>query len=428
MLDKREIETILLEQKQELADKAAAFRCSRREESLVNLDSSRAQVVIGVRRSGKSTLCFNVLHKAGVKYAYVNFDDERFEDLETKELNTVLEVLYKIYGTFTHLFLDEAQNVKGWHLFVNRLLRQGMRVIITGSNAKLLSGELATHLTGRHSSIDLYPFSFREYCEYKGLDTASLLTKDEGLRRAAFDEYLGQGGFPELLQDNDTLQYVSGLVKDILERDIKQRYKVRYFAAFERMSNHLMNVAPTILSPSDLSETFGFGSAQTANNYVKYLKQAYLLVELCKYSPKSKLRVTENKVYTVDVAIMNNRPDAFAGENLGWRLETIVLVELKRRIATAGYDICYYKKSSRAKEVDFVLCKGNKVMKMFQVAFDISKEKTRRRELDALVQAAKDTGCKDLYLLTDHERGVVEMDGQSVQIIPVYEWLLQDGI
>lgn len=110
-----------------------------------------AQVVIGVHRSGKSTLCFNVLHESRVKYAYVNFDDERLFQLKASELNDVLEVLYKLHGGFTHLFLDEIQNIKGWHLFVNRMLRQGMKIIITGSNAKLLSSELATHLTGRHT-------------------------------------------------------------------------------------------------------------------------------------------------------------------------------------------------------------------------------------------------------------------------------------
>ena len=148
-MDKRTLETILLEQKHELEVKARTRRCRRMEESLVNLDSNLAQVVIGIRRSGKSTLCFNVLHQSGVRYAYVNFDDERLEGLRAADLNNVLETLYKINGEFTHLFLDEIQNVYGWHLFVNRMLRQGMKVVVTGSNAKLLSGELATHLTGR---------------------------------------------------------------------------------------------------------------------------------------------------------------------------------------------------------------------------------------------------------------------------------------
>ena len=336
MIDKRTLEIILAEQVQELAIKAQSVRCRRKEEALVKLDSAMAQVVIGVRRSGKSTLCFNVLHDATIKYAYVNFDDERLFQLKASELNNVLEVLYKINGEFTHLFLDEIQNVKGWHLFVNRMLRQGMKVIITGSNAKLLSSELATHLTGRHHSIELFPFSFGEYCAYRGLDEKTLTTKVETQRRAAFDEYLLQGGFPELLLGEGDKQYVSNLVDDIVRRDIQQRYKIRYFAAFERMVRHLMNIAPTILNAVDLTKTFGFGTPQTTNHYIKYLKQAYLLVVLSKYSAKSRLRITEEKLYTVDAALMDKRPDAFVGENLGWRLETIVFLELCLRVKTSG--------------------------------------------------------------------------------------------
>lgn len=307
MIDKRTLEIIFSEQKEELEVTAQNTRCRRKEEDLINLDSKLAQVVIGVRRSGKSTLCFNVLHDAGVKFAYANFDDERLEGMKAAELNNVLEVLYKINGEFTHLFLDEIQNVEGWHLFVNRMLRQGMKIILTGSNAKLLSGELATHLTGRHNTVELYPFSFRDFCSFMNIDTTKLTTKAEAARRAAFDQYLKQGGFPELFHEKKSRQYVTDLVNDILTRDIQQRHKIRHFAAFEKMAHHLMNIAPAILAPANLTKTFGFGSSQTTNNYIKYLSQAYLLVKLNKYSAKSKLRITDEKVYTVDVAIMDKR-------------------------------------------------------------------------------------------------------------------------
>ena len=425
MIDKRTLELVLTDQKEELLYKSKLQFCYRKEEDLVNLNSNQAQVVIGVRRSGKSTLCFNLLQRAGVKYAYVNFDDERFENITSKDLNNILEVLYKINGEFTHLFMDEAQNVSGWHLFVNRLLRQGMKIIITGSNAKLLSSELSTHLTGRHATIELYPFSFLEFCTYKGIDISTLSTRAEGLRRSAFDEYMKQGGFPELLVENNNRRYVSDLVSDILERDIKKRYKLRYFAIFESFANHLMNVAPTIPSSGNLAKAFGIKSIPTVNNYIKHLTTAYLLLSLCKYSPKSKIRVRDNKLYTVDVAIMNNRVDAFAGENVGWRLETIIYLELRRRAKYNNDDVYYYKKGSRSKEVDFVLCKDNKALQLYQVAYDITSPKTRKREIDALVQASKATRCKNLYLITDNERNSVTVDGCKIKIIPAYEWLLK---
>lgn len=417
---------VLTEQKEELVHKARLRFCYRKEEDLVDLDSNQAQVVIGVRRSGKSTLCFNRLHRAGVKYAYVNFDDERFENIRSADLNDVLEVLYKINGVFTHLFMDEVQNVSGWHLFVNRLLRQGMKILITGSNAKLLSGELATHLTGRHATIELYPFSFLEFCAYKEIDIATLSTQSEGLRRSAFDDYMKQGGFPELLAGNHNRRYVSDLVDDILERDIKKRYNLRYFAVFERFAHHLMNIAPTIPSPGDLAESFGIRSVTTVKNYIKHLSTAYLLLELCKYSPKSKIRVRDNKLYTVDVAVMNNRADAFAGENIGWRLETVVYLELRRRTKYNDEDLYYYKKNPRAKEVDFVVCKDNKALRLYQVAYDITDPKTRKREVDALIQASQETRCTNLFLITDHERGTLSANACQIEMIPAYEWLLGD--
>lgn len=173
----RILETILADQAEELAFKQTLRFCKRKEEDFIDLKSTQAQVVIGVRRSGKSTLCFNALTRNGVKFAYVNFDDERLIGLRAEDLNDVLEVLYKINGDFQYLFIDEIQNIPEWYLFVNRLLRRQMHVIITGSNAKLLSGELATHLTGRHHAIPLYPFSFAEYCEVKDVDVKLVVVR-----------------------------------------------------------------------------------------------------------------------------------------------------------------------------------------------------------------------------------------------------------
>ena len=220
MLDKRNLEQILSDQQEELEIRRGETLCHRPEEALIDLSSTQAQVVIGVRRSGKSTLCFQALEKAGVKYAYVDFDDERLAKIQAEDLNDILEVLYKIYGDFNYLFLDEIQNIEGWHLFVNRMLRKRMHVIVTGSNAKLLSSDLATHLSGRSKEIPLYPFSFYEYCMMKEVDTEGMSTKKQAFRRAAFDDYLKLGGFPELHIIGEHQTYVKNLVSNILQRDI----------------------------------------------------------------------------------------------------------------------------------------------------------------------------------------------------------------
>lgn len=424
MLDKRIIEQVLAEQRLELDNMSSKAICTRPEEQLVELDSNMAQVVIGVRRCGKSTLCYNVLKENGELFAYANFDDERFDEMTSKDLNTVLEILYKIYGDFKLLFLDEVQNVVGWHLFVNRILRQGMRVILTGSNARLLSGELATHLTGRHDKIELFPFSFEDFCRCKGIDLKSPATKAEAFRRKAFDEYLHQGGFPELLHKKKKKGYVSNLVNNILKRDIEQRHNIKYVQAFEQLAYHLLNISPSVVVEKELAKLFGFKSHHTVDNYIGYLKEAYLLAGLPKYSTKSKLRVRDEKVYPIDVALMDGREDAMAGENLGWRLENIVFIELLRRNKPLERDV-YYFKNADGYESDFVVCKGDKVEEVYQVSYDLTKEKTLSREIRGLLTAAKHTRCDKLFLITDVERHEFEQEGKLIKIIPAYEWLIQ---
>lgn len=423
-MDKRILETILSDQAEELELKKKQKFCRRKEEDLIDPDSSQAQVVIGVRRSGKSTLCYNALIRKRVKFAYVNFDDERLINLTATDLNDVLEVLYKINGDFNYLFIDEIQNIPEWYLFVNRLLRRQIHVIITGSNAKLLSGELATHLTGRHHTINLYPFSFSEYCEAKGIDTMSMSTMAVARRRAVFDDYMRKGGFPELSRVRNERDYIDELVRNILQRDIEQRFKVKHVTSFEEMSQHLLNIAPAIVVDKKLKEAFGFGSQHTAKNYVGYLKQAYLLVGLHKYSPKSQQRLTADKIYPIDVSLMNRRSDAFSGENFGWRLETIVYLELLRRYKSQGFDIYYF--SERSGECDFVICEGRKAVVAIQVSYDISNEKTRKREISGLLLAAKKTGCKNLLLLTDHSYEDIETEDYKIAVRPVFDYLLNE--
>lgn len=424
VIDRRTLEVIFRDQKAEIDNWSDRHLCSRKEEGLVDLDSPQAQVVIGVRRSGKSTLCLQTLTGAGVKFAYADFDDERLAGLDTGQLNDVLEVLYKIYGDFKYIFLDEIQNIAGWPLFVNRLLRNNMHVVLTGSNAKLLSNDLATHLTGRSSEINLYPFSFAEYCTMKDVDYTQQTTKGIADKRKTFDEYIQNGGFPELTIIKNSKKYITNLVDNILKRDIEQRYSIAFPAQFESMAHHLLNISPYITNTSDLAETFNFKSPHTVRNYISYLKQAYILMGIKKYSPKSKMRVTQEKLYTIDIAMMNQRENAFAGENLGWRLETIVLSHLIRKCQYEGWDIYYMKE--RSGECDFVVCDGNRVLQCIQVSYDISSEKTLKREVNGLLLANRQTGCENLLLLTDHEFKDVEKDGHRISVRPVYEWSVTD--
>ena len=420
-----DIEKVLLEQQDELEALEGEVLIHRPEEDLINLKSKLAQVVIGVRRSGKSTLCFNALRKAGVHYAYANFDDERLEELETKDLDNVLQTLYKIYGKFDYLFLDEIQNIDGWPLFVNRLLRQRIHIIITGSNAKLLSTELATHLTGRHHKIELFPFSFKDWCSIKEVDYTRLTTKNKGLLSKAYDEYFRQGGFPELISgEENPKEYISTLIDNIISQDIKKRYKIRNIDALKRLAHHILNETPTLIVKETLQNIIGIKSERTLGNYLMYLNQTYLISTISKYSSRSRERARNEKSYAIDVAFMDKRENAFSGENLGWRLETIVYLELLRRKAGTENDIYYYQ--GRSAEADFVVCDGNKTLAVYQVSYDISNGKTRKREIKGCIAGAKATKCDNIFLITDHESEVIEEDGYSIQVVPIWEWLTRE--
>ena len=417
-----DIEKVLLEQQDELEALEVEVLIHRPEEDLINLNSKLAQVVIGVRRSGKSTLCFNALRKAGVHYAYANFDDERLEELETKDLDNVLQTLYKIYGKFDYLFLDEIQNIDGWPLFVNRLLRQRIHIIITGSNAKLLSTELATHLTGRHHKIELFPFSFKDWCSIKDVEYTRLTTKNKGLLSKAYEEYFRQGGFPELISgEENPKEYIGTLIDNIISQDIKKRYKIRNIDALKRLAHHILNETPTLIVKDTLQNIIGIKSERTLGNYLMYLNQTYLISTISKYSSRSRERARNEKSYAIDVAFMDKRENAFSGENLGWRLETIVYLELLRRKAGTENDIYYYQ--GRSAEADFVVCDGNKTLAVYQVSYDISNEKTRKREIKGCIAGAKATKCDNLFLITDNESEVIEEDGYTIQVIPIWEWL-----
>lgn len=422
MIDLSVIEEVLEEQLLEVKAMSKQKLCSRREEALVHIDSKLAQVAKGVRRSGKSVLCYNTLTKAGVDYAYVNFDDERFSNIQVEDLNNILLVLSKMHGEFSYLFLDEVQDVPGWHLFVNRLLRRGVHVIITGSNAKLLSGELATHLSGRCAEIPLYPFSFKEYCEYNGVNVISKTTTHKAERLSAFDVYIKQGGFPELLEEPDPVNYINTLIKNIVNNDIIRRHKIKFKATFELLMHHLLNNVPCEISFDGLKNVVNVKSHHTVKNYVDYAEKAYLISLCKKWSTKSGERVRLQKAYPIDVAIMNNRDDAFVGDNLGFRLETIVYLELLRRHKVYGRNIYFYK--GAVGEADFLVCDKNKVIEVIQVSYDISVPKTRKRELKGLVLASQATKCNNLTLITRHNRDSAIMDEKDIKIVPAYDWLV----
>ncbi|MBQ4548769.1 MAG: ATP-binding protein [Bacteroidales bacterium] len=426
MKTEKKILQVIAEQKEYIKELHIEKLVSRKEENLFEFDSSLAQVVIGVRRSGKSTICHKVLLEKNIEYAYVNFDDDRMSDVKTEDLNTVLSCIYQVYGSdIQYLFIDEIQNVDGWYLFVNRLLRTNIKVFVTGSNAKLLSGELATHLTGRYNEIRLYPFSFSEYCDFHKIDTQSITTKADAERKRAFVEYVNDGGFPEIQNLRNKRVYVQSLIEAIVTKDIQKRFKVRNVDTLRKITHHLINNICQEINYDEISKLLNI-TDNTVRKYVDYLRQAFLIQLLTKYSYKSKERIRNAKSYIIDPGLQNNRDNAFASENIGWRLENIVYIELLRRCSNNFLDIYYYKANSRSKEVDFVVCNQNKTVELIQVAYDIDNVKTYNREVSSLINASTQLHCDNLLLIAFTNTRDIELQGKTIHIISAIEWLLEN--
>ena len=428
MIDEKIILQVLAEQQEEIKGYKPQKWVARKEEALFEFETKMAQVVIGVRRSGKSTLCHKVLMERGIRYGYVNLDDDRLADMKTEDLNTVLSCVYQLYGTdIPYLVLDEIQDVDGWYLFVNRLLRTDLHIFVTGSNAKLLRGELATHLTGRYNEIHLFPFSFSEYCQYHHIDTQGITTKAEAERKRAFMDYIHDGGFPEMQGLRNKRAYVQSLIEAILRKDIQKRFKIRNIEALRKLAHHLINNACQEINYDEMSELLGIAD-KTAKKYIDYLGQAFLIQLLTRHSFKSKERVRNQKVYIVDAGLQGNRDNVLAQENLGWRLENVVYIELLRRSAQNFLDIYYHKPTPRAKEIDFVVCDQSKAVELIQVAYEIDSVKAYDRETSSLIKASAALSCNRLTLIAFTQTRDVEIEGKTIHFISVLEWLLNSNV
>lgn len=428
MIDEKIILQVLAEQQEEIKGYKPQKWVARKEEALFEFETKMAQVVIGVRRSGKSTLCHKVLMERGIRYGYVNLDDDRLADMKTEDLNTVLSCVYQLYGTdIPYLVLDEIQDVDGWYLFVNRLLRTDLHIFVTGSNAKLLSGELATHLTGRYNEIHLFPFSFSEYCQYHHVDIQGITTKAVAERKRAFMDYIHDGGFPEMQGLRNKRAYVQSLIEAILRKDIQKRFKIRNIEALRKLAHHLINNACQEINYDEMSELLGIAD-KTAKKYIDYLSQAFLIQLLTRHSYKSRERVRNQKAYIVDAGLQGNRDNVLAPENLGWRLENVVYIELLRRGAQDFLDIYYHKPTPRAKEIDFMVCDQSKTVELIQVAYEIDSVKAYDRETSSLIKASAALSCNRLTLIAFTQTRDVEIEGKTIHIISALEWLLNSNV
>lgn len=422
-MNKTTIKKIIIEQKQEIKQILGKSFVEREKEAILrnSLNDDLIKVVTGVRRSGKSSLVHRVLR--GEKYGYLNFDDERLQNISVKELDYVLEEFYEIEEDLKILFFDEIQNIEGWELFVSRLRRQGYVVIVTGSNSKLLGRELATHLTGRHFSMELYPFSFREYLNFKKKlfkKEDLFLTKRRVNLYRELKQYLRKGGFPESLTVEQPQVYLRELYTKIILQDIVSKYNLRHSNTLKDIAQYLLGNFATRQTYHKLKNIFEIKSVHTIKNYLGYLEEAYLIFQVTGFSAKQKESLRgPKKVYSIDQGLIQAIEPGIS-ENIGRLIENLVFIELKRK----EKNIFYYNDYA-GWEVDFVIKEGSKIIELIQVTHNLDTSELRKRELRSLLKSADKFKCDNLtVIIYDGEKEEKMIDGKKIQIIPLADWLL----
>ena len=371
------------------------------------LSSKQIKLITGPRRSGKSTQALMLLKNRN--FAYLNFDDGKLLNAWDEDL--VTETLLQVYPGFEFLMLDEIQNLEGWDLWVSKLYRQGINMVITGSNAKLLSSEMATLLTGRYLQIEMLPFSLKEFCEWKNsADTAVI------------NDYLHNGGYPETLQSRELTQgYLSTLFDSTIWRDITQRHKVRNVEDLNNLAMYLLSNFSNPLSVNELAEAIGMSSVTTTKKFMGYLHEPYLFYYLPRYNNKLKLmNKAPQKTYVIDNGFVTAK--AFmVSENLGRLLENQVFIELLRRGYSTETTLFYYR-SRNDKETDFVTRKGSHVDSLIQVCYDLSNERAMKREIDSIVECAGELNCQNLVIVTMNEERTIESNGHQIKVVPIQKF------
>ena len=388
------------------------------------VDDPIVKVAMGVRRSGKTVFTHLLLEGEG--YASVNFDDERLAYMDIEDLNDVLEALYEVYGDFDNLVLDEVQNVQGWELFVNRLQRAGKRVFVTGSNANLLSRELATHLTGRFVQMEVHPFSFREFLRWNEVDLKVTTTRERATAKRMLEEYMSKGGFPEVLRNPDLARtYLHDLYSSILAKDIVARRRVRYVRTFREMALGLVSSYSQLITYNKLKNVYGLRSSHTAKDYVGHLVEAYLVHLVDKYSPKPKeVLASPKKVYLADTGLVRALAIT-SSEDRGRLLENLVFLEMVRRRAIDPSMELYYWRDYQDREVDFVVKRGPRVETLVQVTHASDIDEVDRREVRGLLKGHEIMRTGELLVITWDVEAVEEVQGRTVTFIPIWRWLME---
>ena len=417
------MKNIIIQQKAERDILAAKAYQPRKEitNSEALLSSRLIKLITGPRRAGKSVFALQMLK--GKNFAYLNFDDSSL--LQHFEENAVMKALSEVYPGYEYILLDEIQNLDGWDTWVTTLYRRGINLLITGSNAQLLSSEMATLLTGRYIETLILPFSMKETLQYTQVNIQPQQPVEEAALSNAMEEYLKNGGYPEIVRTREIEQtYMSSLFDSIILKDVAKRHKIRKTSEIYDLADYLITNYSNALSFTGIADDFGFGSVTTVKKFCKYLEEPYLFYFLPRFNHKLKeMKKANRKVYVADTGFVLARSLELS-TNSGRQLENMVFVELLRRGFQINKNELFYYHTASGKEIDFVTKKGTKVNSLIQVAYEISKTKTRNRELDALVTASEELRCNKLILITWNTDEQTTYKGKEIKIISAPQFFL----
>jgi len=421
MISKELLKEILIRQRKLLEERMKEKQVEREQIDKIKelKDLKHAVIITGIRRAGKSFFLSQIAKTFYSSYYYLNFEDERLYKFSVEDFELFYQTAIELFGESRTIFLDEIQNIKGWERWVRRMHDEGFKLYLTGSNAGLLSKELGTLLTGRHIPVVLFPFSFIEFLHFKEFDFKKediYITERRAKIVRYFEEYIQKGGFPEFLK-NGNIEILQGYFNDILQRDVVQRYSVKYPLQLKELARYMITNSGKLMSYNKLRQISELKSTNTVIKYVDYIKTAYLIftVPFFSYSLKQQLR-NPFKVYSIDVGLKNTISFSFS-KDFGRVYENIAVLHLLRK----GYDV-YYWKGENGEEVDFVVKRANKIEHLIQVTYEL--EENKEREIKSLINASKELKCNSLIILTKEYEGEEKIKNKIVRYTPLWKWLL----
>ncbi len=368
--------------------------------------SSHALIISGVRRCGKSTLLMQMLKKMNdEQFFFINFESPQLYDFSISDFARLDNLIAKKGAK--NLFFDELQLVEGWEMYVRQKLDEGFKVVITGSNASLLSKELGTRLTGRHIAQELFPFSYTEFLSFKSLTPSA-----DSLRI-----YMDKGGFPEYLKNGDD-QQLAMLFDDVLIRDIVTRYGIKDIKSLYRLALYLISNIGNRVTATKLRQPMSVGATSTILSWFSHLELSYLFsfLPVFSHSPKAQL-INPRKVYAIDLGLINVM-SATLTEDLGRKLENLIFLSLRKKYK----EIYYFDEKG---ECDFVAIKNGVVLELVQVCYELMPDNLQR-EMNGLLAAMRFFDKKRAVIITFSNSDFIEKDGFEIEVIPAHKYLIEN--